>query len=100
MERTFEKCRLLCFNDPSVTLANELARRNPVIGENHCFHREKFSKMYISTNKRVYLFDYHGGMISFVYSDGAVRKAKEIAKALGASDEGDEGKIRIAPPEG
>lgn len=30
-------------------------------------------------------------MISFVYSDAAIIKAKEIAKALGASVEGDEG---------
>jgi hypothetical protein len=30
-------------------------------------------------------------MISFVYSDAAIIKAKEIAKALAASVEGDEG---------
>lgn len=38
-----------------------------------------------------YLFDYRKGVISFVYSDAAIIKAKEIAKALAASVEGDEG---------
>ncbi|MHC8333855.1 hypothetical protein [Pseudomonas sp. LB3P25] len=38
-----------------------------------------------------HLFDYRKCVISFVYSDEAIAKAKEIALALVASIEGDEG---------
>jgi hypothetical protein len=38
-----------------------------------------------------YRFDYRQGRISFVHSDEAIAKAKEIAQAFGARIEGDEG---------
>lgn len=38
-----------------------------------------------------YLFDYRRGRISFVHDDELIIKAKDIARALGARVEGDEG---------
>ena len=91
MDIALEEWQLLCASDPSLTLENELARRNPVTGETIVSSGKNSATWTSPLTQQQYLFDYRRGMISFVYSDAAIIKAKEIAKALAASVEGDEG---------
>ena len=90
-EIALEEWRLLCASDSSLKLENELARRNSVTGEIIVFSGKNSATWTSPLTHQQYLFDYRRGMISFVYSDAAIIKAKEIAKALAASVEGDEG---------
>lgn len=88
---TLKEWQSLCANDPSLKLENEVARRNPSTGQTMVIS-EKNSAFWTSPlTQRKYLFDYRRGVISFVYSDEAIAKAKEIAQALAATIEGDEG---------
>ena len=91
MEITLEEWQLICASDPSLKLESELTRRNPATGETIVFSGKNSAIWTSPLTQQQYLFDYRRGIISFVYSDAAIIKAKEIAKALAASVEGDEG---------
>lgn len=91
MEIALEESQSLCASDPSMKLENELARRNPVTGETIVSSGKNSAIWTSPLTQQQYLFDYRKGVISFVYSDAAIIKATEIAKALAASVEGDEG---------
>lgn len=91
MEIALEEWQSLCASDPSMKLENEFARKNPVTGETIVSSGKNSATWTSPLTQQQYLFDYRRGMISFVYSDAAIIKAKEIAKALTASVEGDEG---------
>ncbi|MCS3840301.1 hypothetical protein HNR03_004925 [Pseudomonas sp. JAI111] len=91
MEIALEEWQSLCASDPSMKLENEFARKNPVTGESIVSSGKNSATWTSPLTQQQYLFDYRRGMISFVYSDAAIIKAKEIAKALAGSIEGDEG---------
>ncbi|MCF9002067.1 hypothetical protein CBI55_10885 [Pseudomonas syringae] len=91
MEIALGEWQSLCAIDPSMKLENELARRNPITGETIVSSGKNSAIWTSPLTQQQYLFDYRKGVISFVYSDAAIIKAKEIAKALAASVEGDEG---------
>ncbi|MFP3848971.1 hypothetical protein [Pseudomonas sp. W5-01] len=86
-----QEWQLLCASDPSLKLVNELAGRNTFTGETIVSCGKNTAAWTHPLTQQQYLFDYRRRMISFVYSDAAISKAKEIARALGAKVEGDEG---------
>ncbi|MGY4495446.1 hypothetical protein [Pseudomonas sp. TE3610] len=86
-----EEWQLLCASDLSLKLEIELAGRNPFTGETIVSSGQNSATWTSPLTQQQYLFDYRRGRISFVFSDAAIVKAKEIARALGASVEGDEG---------
>ncbi|WMN18585.1 MULTISPECIES: hypothetical protein [Pseudomonas] len=90
-EIALEEWQLLCTSDPSLRLENELARKNPVTGETIVSSGKNSATWTDPLTQQQYIFDYRRRQISFAYSNEAIIKAKEIATALAASIEGDEG---------
>ena len=91
MEIAVEEWQSLCASDPSMKLEHELVRRNPGTGEKIVSSGKNSAIWTSPLTQQQFLFDYRKGVTSFVYSDAAIIKGKEIAKALAASIKGDEG---------
>ncbi|MEE1886699.1 hypothetical protein [Pseudomonas carassii] len=81
----------LCAKDPSLKLENAFTWKNPGTGETITLSERNTAVWTSPLTQQTYPFDYRRGVISFVYHEEAIAKAKEIAKALAATVEGDEG---------
>jgi hypothetical protein len=88
---SLEEWESLCANDPSLRLETEVIATNPKTGATITLSGLASAVWSSPQTQQEYRFDYRQGLISFVHSDEAIAKAKEIAQAFGARIEGDEG---------
>lgn len=86
-----EEWQMFCASDPSMALGDDISGRNPNTGETITISGTSTARWTSPSTQRQYFFDYRRGVISFIYSDDSIGKAKEIARALGAKIKGDEG---------
>ena len=88
---SLEEWESLCANDPSLRLETEVVAMNPKTGATITLSGLASAVWSSPQTQQEYRFDYRQGRISFVHSDEAIAKAKEIVQAFGARIEGDEG---------
>lgn len=88
---SLEEWEAFCANDPSLRLETEVVAINPKTGATITISGIASAVWSSPQTQQQYRFDYRQGRISFVHSDEAIPKAKEIAQVLGARIEGDEG---------
>jgi hypothetical protein len=88
---SLEEWESLCANDPSLRLETGVIATNPKTGATITLSELASAVWSSPQTQQEYRFDYRQGRISFVHSDEAIAKAKEIAQAFGARIEGDEG---------
>ncbi|WP_248767308.1 hypothetical protein [Pseudomonas sp. MWU12-2345] len=92
-EITLEEWQSFCARDRAIKLETEISGINPRTSESISISGKGSAIWTTPQTQQKYLFDFRRGRISFVYSDAALVKGKEIATALAASVEGDEGEI-------
>ncbi|MDF3198553.1 hypothetical protein P3C29_07670 [Pseudomonas sp. 1912-s] len=86
-----EEWHSFCANDPSMNLESETVGVNPKTGETITVSGNETAFWTSPVTQQQYYFDYRRGSIAFVYSDEALAKAREIARAFSANIRGDEG---------
>ncbi|EPL06891.1 hypothetical protein [Pseudomonas sp. CF161] len=90
-EISLQEWHAVCAADPSLELQEQLVGINPRTGETIVLGETDAASWRSPVSGDEYLFDYRRGRISFVHDDELIIKAKDIARALGARVEGDEG---------
>lgn len=86
-----EEWQTFCSHDPSMALEDEISSLNPNTGETITISGKSTAFWTSPSTQNQYFFDHRRGVISFIYNDDSIVKAKEIAQALAAKIKGDEG---------